>query len=121
MYFPWLRFIPFLPFRKNFLLAEKMQAELTNFCNQLIEEHKSFTEGDEPHDYIEAYFAEQARQKDNPNSTFTGKDSSQSCKDLINGCLPIYLCFVVSRFAGRLISQSVSQPDGQSANQLESQ
>lgn len=72
-FFPFLRFVPFSPFRARHLAWSKNVHDLTDFFGQMMRQHQETLHETEPRDYLHAYLLEAERQKSNPKSTFTSE------------------------------------------------
>ncbi|XP_055355555.1 cytochrome P450 2U1-like [Paramacrobiotus metropolitanus] len=78
-FFPWLRHIPFLPFKKSYEDYTTNYAKLDAFSESLIEEHKNNFQEGEARDYIDAFLNEQQKQmKASGQTTFTREQLKMS-------------------------------------------
>ena len=67
---PWLRHIPGDPFGSK-ITTERVK-KILDFLRELVEEHRKTFDEDNIRDFIDAYHAEQKRQANDKESTFTG-------------------------------------------------
>ncbi|GFU24898.1 cytochrome P450 2J2 [Nephila pilipes] len=74
IFFPWIRYIPLMLKWLNYDEGCQMYKHIEQIFNKQIEEHKSTLNPSSVRDYIDSYLIEmEARQKKDPNTTFTNK------------------------------------------------
>jgi cytochrome P450 len=72
-YFPFLRFLPFSPFRSRYQAWWTNIRQLTAFLQTLVDQHQLSLHDGEPRDYIDAFMLESEKQKNESTSSFTSE------------------------------------------------
>ncbi|XP_050712088.1 methyl farnesoate epoxidase-like isoform X4 [Eriocheir sinensis] len=74
--------VPYLPKSSPYHVVLSGFRQSTDFLKAAIEEHKATLDPDNPRDFIDTYLVEMAKQKHDPNSTFTEHQLMATCTDI---------------------------------------